>query len=146
MSSTLEALKEKIIVLNSRLWENKKTWPQIQAWLDNFDGQIATRDVEQLHALFLLSHFLYFGSREIRELLRSLYRDLVVYPILAELKSKLPRNSSVEDFEKALDCELASTRFLGVGNPSESGCHLLYFFRQENSLGKDLFWETHKIF
>jgi hypothetical protein len=35
--------------------------------------------------------------------------------------------------------EERNTRFLGVGNPSESGAHLLYFFRQENKLSNTLF-------
>ncbi|MHC2608800.1 hypothetical protein ACVL92_009668 [Bradyrhizobium liaoningense] len=34
---------------------------------------------------------------------------------------------------------LSRTRFLGVGNPSESGVHLLYYFRQENLLPSYLF-------
>jgi hypothetical protein len=42
--------------------------------------------------------------------------------------------------------ELRHTRFLGVGNPSESGCHLLYYFRQENALPKTPFIHTHEIF
>ena len=42
--------------------------------------------------------------------------------------------------------ELACTRFLGVGNPSESGHHLLYYFRQENSLPKAAFINSHEIF
>ena len=41
---------------------------------------------------------------------------------------------------------LHKTRFLGVGNPSESGCHLLYYYRQMNSLPKDLFIHGHQIF
>src|ERR1700722_2624898 len=146
MSSTLEELKEKILVLNTQLWENKKTWPQIQQWLDNFTGQVSTREGEQLHALYLLSHFLYFGSREIRELLRSLFQDLVLYPILSEIRVKMANGTSLDSFKQAVTNELQNTRFLGVGNPSESGCHLLYFFRQENQLPKDLFCETHKIF
>jgi hypothetical protein len=33
-----------------------------------------------------------------------------------------------------------------MGNPSESGTHLLYFFRQENGLASNLFIHTHQIF
>jgi len=46
--------------------------------------------------------------------------------------------------EGAFAAELSKTRFLGVGNPSESGTHLLYYFRQENSLGKEYFINTHE--
>ena len=38
-----------------------------------------------------------------------------------------------------------ATRFLGVGNPSESGVHLLYYFRQENKIPKDLFINTDDV-
>ena len=41
---------------------------------------------------------------------------------------------------------LAATRFLGVGSPSESGVHLLYYFRQENSLSKDHFLDLAQVF
>jgi len=33
-----------------------------------------------------------------------------------------------------------------TGNPSESGTHLLYIFRQENNLPKNLFINAHEIF
>jgi hypothetical protein len=36
--------------------------------------------------------------------------------------------------------------FIGVGNPAESGAHLLYFFRQVNHLSKDLFADIHEAF
>src|SRR5207249_10000656 len=42
--------------------------------------------------------------------------------------------------------QLMRTRFLGVGNPAESGTHLLYVFRQENELAGRLFINTHQIF
>ena len=45
-----------------------------------------------------------------------------------------------------MDHERAATRFLGVGNPSESGVHLLYYFRQENLLGKDAFMDSAQIY
>jgi hypothetical protein len=41
--------------------------------------------------------------------------------------------------------EEKNTRFIGVGNPSESGAHLLYFFRQENKLSKKLFAYTDEV-
>ncbi len=42
--------------------------------------------------------------------------------------------------------ELNKTRFLGVGNPSESGVHLLYYFRQENCLSEKCFINAYDIF
>jgi hypothetical protein len=43
------------------------------------------------------------------------------------------------------DLELMSTRFLGMGNPAESGTHLLYYFRQENRLPKRIFVQQHSL-
>jgi hypothetical protein len=42
--------------------------------------------------------------------------------------------------------ELAATRFIGIGNPAESGAHLLYYFRQINHLPKDLFVDLGTAF
>ncbi|MEQ8908712.1 MAG: hypothetical protein RIC95_05940 [Vicingaceae bacterium] len=47
---------------------------------------------------------------------------------------------------RQFDEKLSRTRFLGVGNPSESGVHLLYFFRQENRLAKSQFIDSNQIF
>ncbi len=38
------------------------------------------------------------------------------------------------------------TKFMGMGNPSESGVHLLYYFRQENELLKSNFMDTAQLF
>ncbi len=128
------------------LWEGRNKWPQVEGWLGNFSGEVAPVEVERLHALYILSQFIYFGSREMRELLRALFRDLVACPLLQEIRASLGGTSDLVRIEEQFQAELKATRFFGVGNPSESGTHLLYFFRQENGLPKSLFWETHKIF
>src|SRR5690349_19316795 len=114
-----------------RAWEQRVLSPDIHAWLENFTGITESRDVERLHALFMLSHFMYFGSRELRELLRALYRDLFRYPIIASIRRRLKDSIDGHLINAEFQQELAKTRFIGVGNPSESGVHLLYYFRQE---------------
>ncbi|EKF9443423.1 hypothetical protein O1C42_001591, partial [Vibrio cholerae] len=52
---------------------------------------------------------------------------------------------NIQQIDRIIDFEIKSTRFLGIGNPSESGTHLLYFFRQENGLGKENFIHSHEI-
>ena len=42
--------------------------------------------------------------------------------------------------------QLSTTRFVGLGNPAESGAHLLYVFRQVNYLPKDYFADLLSIF
>ena len=115
---------KQIEVLNSTIWENRVQGPKIMEWLDNFDD-----DNEKNYALYILSRLMYFSSSSIRNLLKALYRDLYRYPIIEPLFKK----------------ELKTTRFLGVGNPSESGVHLLYYFRQENKIPKDLFINTDDV-
>jgi hypothetical protein len=89
---------------------------------------------------------MYFGQREIRELLRSLYRDLYRYPLVEKVRETRGGAFDVDLITHGFQEELRATRFLGVGNPSESGTHLLYYFRQENELSKDYFINTHEIF
>lgn len=111
-------------------------------WLSRFSGG----PNEHLHALFMLSQMVYFGDAEIREALRAIFRDLVRYPLIADLRRANGDTTDGTTLENLFKHELSLTRFLGMGNPSESGTHLLYFFRQENGLAANLFIHTHQIF
>ena len=141
-----DELFRKIKVLNEQVWELRGTAPQVVRWLGNFTGQFADVETEQLQALFLLSHFMYFGAKETRELLRCIYRDSYKYPIITSIRKAAGDTSDVAYIQGRFDSELQQTRFLGVGNPAESGTHLLYYFRQENSIHKSLFINPHEIF
>jgi hypothetical protein len=146
MSQVRDELVEKLKSLVETLWTGVVDWPMILRWLDNFAPDEEGADSERLHALFLLSQFMYFGSRELRELLRSVYRDLYRYPIIHALRRTNGDTTNCDELNALFADELERTRFLGVGNPSESGTHLLYYFRQENSLKRDLFANVHDIF
>jgi hypothetical protein len=137
-------LIDKIKVLNERLWEGRASLDRIEAWLRNFNGE--SESTERLHALFLLSQFLFVGHREMREMLRAMYRDLFQYPIVSSLRRESNDTVDLELLKNLYQKALMRTRFLGVGNPSESGCHLLYYYRQENALSKQHFIHTHEIF
>lgn len=142
----VEELFDKIKTLNERLWDHRANRPMIELWLKNFANRRTGRDGEELHALFLLSHFMYFAERETRVLLRALYRDLFRYSIVMAIRERNSWTQDVEFVDAEFERELSSTRFLGLGNPAESGTHLLYYFRQENDLPKDLFVHTHQLF
>lgn len=136
-------LKYKIRILNERIWENRIKDPIIEDWLENFDK---SNNEERIQALYLLSNFMYFGSTQMRELLKCVYRDLFKYPLVEKIRKENNDTTDIDFINKKF-LELENkTRFLGIGNPAESGCHLLYYFRQENGLPKDLFIHTHKIF
>lgn len=131
---------KQISVFNSTLWENRVQGPKILEWLDNFDD-----DNEKDYALYILSRLMYFGSSSIRNLLKALYRDLYRYPIINTIRRNNTDTLDSNIIEGLFLQELSATRFLGVGNPSESGVHLLYYFRQENKIPKDLFINTDDV-
>jgi hypothetical protein len=146
MESYKDELIAKIKTLIETIWERKITSDSLERWLNNFSGKCLNESDEKLSALYLLSQFMYFGNREMRELLRALYRDLYRYPIIAEIRKENNDTKDIYFLNNEFIKELHNTKFLGVGNPSESGTHLLYYFRQENSLPKNLFIHTHHIF
>jgi hypothetical protein len=146
MEPLMQEMMAKIKTLNDTVWERQATEPAIAEWLNNFAVQNPPAPDERLHALFLLSNFMYFGSRQIRELLKHLYRDLYRYPIIRDVRRANHDTLDSGVIDPLFRAELENTRFLGVGNPSESGCHLLYYFRQENGLSKQLFIHTHQVF
>lgn len=146
MSLVYEDLKQKIKSLNETVWEKRAAWPDVQDWLKNFAEDPSAGPSERLHALHLLAQFMYFGSQEMRELLKALYRDHFKYPLVERIRKENGDTKDVAFVRTRFDQLLETTRFLGVGNPSESGTHLLYYFRQENVLPKKLFIHTHQIF
>ena len=87
-----------------------------------------------------------FGNRQMRELIRVLYRDLFRYPIIEAVRRRNRDTTDSALIQRQFERRLHKTRFLGVGNPSESGCHLLYYYRQMNSLPTNLFIHGHQIF
>jgi hypothetical protein len=140
-------LRKRILILNERAWDGRLDWPTVERWLQNFNGSSGVNAAtERLHALYLLSQMMYFGGREIRVLLRALYTDLVLVPLVQLARERLNGTRDEDAILQEVNSCLAKTRFLGVGNPSESGVHLLYFFRQENSLPKSLFLDAANIF
>ena len=148
----MHELEEKLIVkiaaLNSAVWEHRVGRPLINEWIKNFENSKSqdVRSKERIHALYLLSQFIYFGSRQIRELLKSLYRDHYKYPIIAAIRRQHSDTTNLSLINSEFRKQLELTRFLGIGNPSESGSHLLYFFRQENILNKSLFINGYELF
>ncbi len=130
----------KIKVLNESIWEGRVGRLAVEDWLNNFDY------LEQAESLFVLSNFMYFGSRQMRTLMNAMYRDLYRAPIVYSIRKSNGDTMDSELIESKFIEALKHTKFLGIGNPSESGCHLLYFLRQENELPKTCFAHTHELF
>jgi hypothetical protein len=144
--ATHDELIRRVKTLSERLWEGHCQAPDIEAWLNNFDGRhCGDTSGERLHALHLLASVSYFGLREIRVLLRSMFRDLYRYPIVQQLRNDLGGTTDAAEIGRRFNEELQATRFIGMGNPAESGTHLLYYFRQENRLPRSLFVHQHEL-
>jgi len=141
-----DELQAKIMTLHGSIWERRSDWPQVLAWLGQFQEDPEPTVDEQLQALRLLSNFMYFGVNEIRALLRSLYRDTFRPQVAKEIRGRLGPSVSQTAIKAQLEHDLRHTRYVSLGNPSESSALLLYYFRQENALSKDLFIHASDIF
>ena len=141
-----DELQAKIKTLNELMWEDRLVWSDVERWLSQYASEQSTDSSERLHALFLLSHFIYFNATLMRALLRALYRDFVQYPIIAKLRRARGNTLDWASLEPHFQRALKKVRFIGIGNPSESGTHLLYYFRQENRIPTELFIHPHELF
>lgn len=141
------AVRRRIKVLSDVLWEGNGTAPDVNRWLENFDGRTdgLTVECEQRNAVHMLSHFTYFGLTEVRELLVALYRDLFRYEVIQQIRTDAGGTADASALRAEYDKHLARTRFLGVGSPAESGTHLLYYFRQDNDLNNTLFPSPYQL-
>ena len=128
------------------VWERRADLKDIDAWLAQFQDDNDAARCERLQMLFLLSQFMYFGMFEMRALLRSLYRDHFEYPFVDSFRRANGHTRDQSAIDAAFQTKLAGTRFVGLGNPSESSSHILYYFRQENSLERNLFISPGDIF
>ncbi|KFC23656.1 phosphoribosyltransferase-like protein [Epilithonimonas lactis] len=136
-----DRLEEKIRIFLDSIWKEKQEDFLLENWSRNFDTE-----EEQVHMLFLLSKFMYFGNQEIRELLTTIYRDLFRYPHIHKIREDNFDTIDESIIEKKFSEVLSKTRFLGIGSPAESGVHLLYYFRQQNRLKKESFITLSEIF
>lgn len=89
---------------------------------------------------------MYFGVNEIRALLRSLFRDTFRPQVAKGVRLGLHPSITLGLVGSMVDAELRRTRFVSLGNPSESSALLFYYFRQENALPKNLFLHGSDIF
>lgn len=134
-----EEVERRLRILIRQSWDSEIDWDTIGKWLENFDGQVFDKEKEELLTLFSLTRFMYFSKKMMREMLHSLYRDHFRSPLIQRIRRNYGNTRDENLLTKLYQQELTATRFIGVGNPSESGAHLLYYFRQVNRLKKNLF-------
>lgn len=130
-----ERLKRMIQDTSIIAWERKIEMGDIESWLNNFDGScLENVKDERKIALWLLAHFTFYPLSDIRILCKELYQQYL-HTKLLEIKGDIDENN----IENTLKIILKDTLFLGLGNNSESGNNILYYFRQENRLLKSNF-------
>jgi hypothetical protein len=134
----------KVNKLSRWLWGNIITSKDIDLWLKNYIGECLDESEEKVHSTYLLSQFMFFNIPEVRKMLIFSYKELFYKVIIREIRKD--GENSISAIEQKFNAELAQTRFLGIGNASESSCLMLYFFRQENELAKELFWNISDVF
>ena len=133
---TDEAIDE-ILKTSQISWDVRFSRDDIEEWLKNFSGAATgSSAAERTMALWLLSSFVYFTIDDVREFSRFLFSEYI-HTKLGEYQSegKFQELSVPEKITHILD----ATLFLSLGNDSESGSNVLYYFRQINGLEKSVF-------
>lgn len=146
LEDKIEDYFDKLQILNQCVWDNVCDKPQINKWLEQFKGDVIAADDEKKYMIYALSKFMFFSQRMVREMLISLYRDFIKAPIIQNIRRNHENTTNSKQITKLYSENLNTTRFIGVGNPAESGAHLLYIFRQVNNLEKKLFCDLHGAF
>ncbi|MCQ9635061.1 hypothetical protein MP477_08860 [Chryseobacterium sp. WG23] len=135
----IEELLHKIKIFNETVWEHKVSRKKVFSWLGNF------KDEEKTDLLFLLSQFIYFSKFQIDNMLLSIHRDFFKYSIVEEFRVNNFDTLDETLIKSHLDDVLSKTRYVPIGNPSESSAKLYYDFRTINNLKKRLFIEQSEI-
>lgn len=129
----IDSERLKRIIRNTSVvaWKKEISDVQIENWMNNFQGMYFKNvEAERKLALWLLSHFSYYTYEDVRILCRNLFNQYV--------HEKL-RNYTGNNLTEAIKEIILYTIFIGLGNDSESGNNILYYFRQENNLSKENF-------
>lgn len=128
-SELVESLFTSIQNLSFYCWNKRFTRKRIEDWLANFAGKVFTLDKEKRIALFMLLHFVYYNLEEVKHLCKELFCNYLheVY------------DSHIQDINKNSIEIMNNTYLFPLGNPSESGSNILYYFRTENKIPAEKF-------
>jgi len=116
-------LLDKILTTNSYCWKMDITERDIKKWLDNFKGEIFSQEEERKIALFLLVNFVIYSFDEFKYLCKEAFSNYIREVVTVD---EVESNDVVEIIRK--------TKFVPLGNPSESSTSIMYYFRTENYL------------
>ena len=106
------------------VWNVDLNVSEIKDWLGNFTGKVYDISDERKLALWLLCNYTYYNEQEVNHLCNLLYKKFL---------HEIAVSGNIKD-TKELNDILKKTYFAAMGNASESGAMLLYFFRQEANI------------
>lgn len=127
-----DELMDEIMHISTTVWSSEIGKKDIERWLRNFKGEVFDIKYERLIALWLLSHFTYYNTDEVRHLCKVVYYDLLHLVVLKDLSSGMPIRESISQF-------FQKSSIISPEKTSGSGGFIAYYFRQENNLAMDLF-------
>jgi hypothetical protein len=121
-----EDLIKKLMLTIEVSWANQLSLQDIQNWLSNFKGEaLGSVEEEQNIAMWLLYNFVYYNESEVKHLCKLMLKKYIHNEI--KYSDKDVTLLEIEEIMK-------KSKFLSIGNSSESGSYILYLFRQENDL------------
>lgn len=136
-SFDIDVLKRVINEMSVVAWDNRMERPHPNRWLNNFRGNVlGDQAVEQIIAIWLLMNFTFYTEKEVRALCRCIFEDFMHVALKQYEDEGTMQQVPITD---RIQHVLATTIFLPLGNASESGTNILYYFRQENKLSKKSF-------
>lgn len=145
MSEIISSLSSKddlltlIMHTSSTVWENELIEKDIKKWLNNFTGEVFTKDEEQLLALWLLCNFTFYNQKEVTHLCTVLYKELIHEIVKDTDDERLKIISSINAF-------FQKTNIISPGKTSDSGGFIAYFFRHANHLPMKIFnFSLHNV-
>jgi len=127
---------EKIRVLNELVWDRRANYKNVQRWVEGISKHIHQSDESTSNLLYALEHFIFFNEKLINSLVVAMYRDIYQYNEIEQIRKS--NNDTLDEnlIENELNDRLSKTKFIGIGDASESGGHILYYFRKKNQLSK----------
>jgi hypothetical protein len=120
-----------IMDTSSTVWE-ELSGKHIADWLTNFKGEVWAKKHERLLALWLLSHFTFYSSNEVKRLCKVVYNDLIHLVLTKNASSGTPPTELVNDF-------FSKASIIPSEAISGSGGFIGYLFRHETGLPMNLF-------
>ena len=123
--------------MNNIAWDGVLSMSRVNLWLDNFTGEfLSDAQAEKNLALNILRYYTYYSENEIKHLCRVIF-EFYIHTKITEYNTD-KQYVLLSDVQKEAEA-IKHTRFVSLGNPSESGSLILYWFRDANALPKGMF-------